>query len=105
MAILIITSFAKVDTPISFGILFCMAASTLIASLLDRCILLESYALAFAVVGAIFFLPFKESLSESSEFGLEWLGFPSEGFSLVIIIRSSPTPYFLCLRISAASGP
>ena len=81
MAIFIITSFAKVDTPISFGILFCMAASTLIASLLDRCVLPGKLCSVLAVAGAILFLAFQGIPEQIYEFrGLEWLGFPSEGF-------------------------
>lgn len=81
VAIFIIASFAKVDTPISFGILFCMAVSTLIASLLDGYALSGKPCSVLAIVGALLFLTLQGIPGQIYEFrGLEWLGFPSEGF-------------------------
>lgn len=69
-AIFAVTSLAGVDTPISFGIIFCMAASTLLYALLDAAHLAPEGPVA-AVVLALAFLA---SLGvPRGTFGLGWL--------------------------------
>lgn len=80
LAVWAATSIAAVDTPISFGIIFCMAASTLIyaavAPALKRMpagigllLCLALFAVTYGVPDAT--IPFR---------GLSWLGFPGPGF-------------------------
>ena len=82
LAVFLATSIVSVDTAISFGILFCMAASTLIYAaiqpLLSRC----KYPLILAVIALIlFFITYSLPHARSEVEGLAWLGFPSMSFS------------------------
>jgi uncharacterized membrane protein len=57
LAVFVVTTAAGVDTPISFGIIFCMGASTLSEHLLDRAGLApKGYMAAFAFVVAFLLL-------------------------------------------------
>ncbi len=94
LAIFVVTFVAGVDDPISFGIIFCMGASTLVAALLERVDALPSgvpatiaLAVAFVVLlhlpagtigigtarAAVPSAPYECAL-------LAWLGFPGPGF-------------------------
>lgn len=95
LAIWVVTSVAAVDTPISFGIIYCMAACTLVAWALQRVgALPRGYAaaallfLAFIALlslseGTIGIGPLALSLPKemTSLEGLAWLGLPSPSFS------------------------
>lgn len=95
VAIWVVTSVAAVDTPISFGIIYCMAACTLVAWLLGRLRLMpRGYVAAAALVVA--FLALQDLASGRVGIGplslelpaglygtpwLSWLGLPDPGFS------------------------
>lgn len=78
------TSIASVDTPISFGIIFCMAASTLIWELLSIAIpdQLERHPLLLTVILLVGFLALYQVPRQAYDIsGLAWLGFPGPGFA------------------------
>ncbi|MGI6229566.1 MAG: heparan-alpha-glucosaminide N-acetyltransferase [Tractidigestivibacter sp.] len=95
LAIFLVTYLAAVDVPISFGIIFCMAASTFIAALLKKAHLLPKNPVA----AILFFVLFLASLHiAQGTFGLgshivtmpgwlyqtewlSWLGFPGPNFA------------------------
>ena len=95
LAIFTATTFAKVDTPITFGIFFCMASCTLVEALISRFIVMpKGYAAAIlfllifvicipisagyiGVGNMIFSLP--KELYQTPY--LAWAGFPSPTFS------------------------
>lgn len=78
------TMLAAVDVPISFGIIFCMAGSTILwcgiehlpSKLLDR----HPIALSVGLV-ALFLITYTVPRHRYSIEGLAWLGFPDKGFS------------------------
>lgn len=95
LGVFVVTSFASVDTPISFGIIYCMAASTLLQWVLERfgitpkghvaaLILLACFLLLLGLgsgrvgIGALT-IELPRSLY-STEL-LAWLGIPGPGFS------------------------
>ena len=94
LAIFLVTFFAGVDDPISFGIIFCMAGSTLIAWLLDRIGLMPHGYVASSVLFALFLITlrlpegivgvgpvtFRVPVQCYEIPWLAWLGFPSPGF-------------------------
>lgn len=75
-----VTTFVSIDSPISFGIIFCMAGSTLIAAVLDS----VPVRLPPAAMAAASLIAFFATWSIPSQLyvidGLAWLGFPSAGF-------------------------
>ena len=76
-AIYAVTLVAAVDTPISFGIIYCMGASTLLAWLVDRAGAWPRTAPALAVCATALVLAFLVCLQvPSARFGLGWLGGP-----------------------------
>ena len=95
LAICVVTSVAAVDTPISFGIIYCMAACTLVAWALGRVGASPSGPLAAAVLFVSFLalldlrggtvgigplsLELPAGLYETP--GLAWLGIPGPGFA------------------------
>lgn len=93
-AIYVVTTVASVDAPISFGIIFCMAACTLVQWLLERCGQKPYGPLAACVCAILFLLTLNVSRGTiglgpatlrlpSSWYGtpwLSWLGFPGPGF-------------------------
>lgn len=86
MAFLIwaVTSLAQVDTPINFGILFCMAASTLICSTFAPHVkkLAKPFApAAFALSLIAFVITLGVPRHVYSFEGFAWLGFPSPTFA------------------------
>lgn len=77
------TSIAQVSTPVSFGILYCMAASTLLWVLLSPAVkrMPREAVVACAICCLLLFLLTYGVPRRLYEFsGLEWLGFPSHGF-------------------------
>lgn len=80
-----VTSIAHVDTPISFGIMFCMAASTWIWAFLDRGKLrqlLERHPVPCALLLlTAFFALYRVPYQRYEVPMLAWLGFPDAGFS------------------------
>lgn len=95
LAIYLATFFASVDTPISFGIIFCMAASTFVEWLLETCGLRPFGPLATLLFFCVFVLCLKVP---SGYFGIgpcsfalpkalystpwfSWLGLPGPGFA------------------------
>lgn len=95
LAIYAVTALASVDTPISFGIIYCMAACTLVAWVLGRFGMLPRGPVAGAILFACFILlfglpsgtigigPLSVALPHSlyRVSGLAWLGIPGPGFS------------------------
>lgn len=95
LLIWVVTSIASVDTAISFGIIYCMAACTLVAWALGRIGTLPSGPVAAVVLFVVFIallnvrdgvmgvgplaLELPEALYETP--WLSWLGFPGPGFS------------------------
>ncbi|WP_229056406.1 heparan-alpha-glucosaminide N-acetyltransferase [Collinsella sp. D33t1_170424_A12] len=80
IAIYIVTSVASVDSPISFGIIFCMAASTLAYIALKPAICSrDPLPVGFLALGLFLLLKHIPDTIYSIS-GLEWLGFPSERF-------------------------
>lgn len=91
----IVTFVAAVDIPISFGIIFCIGASTLIDSLLSRLGIAPSSLAACATFLVLFYLMYNtsEGYIQLGSFKydlprglydsgwLAWLGFPSPRFS------------------------
>ena len=78
------TTVASVDTAVSFGILFCMAASTLIYSALEslfRRLGIRSCLLCAATELVLFFVTYAIPQSRYAIDGLSWLGFPSPMFT------------------------
>lgn len=84
LIIWIATTIVAVDTPISFGILFCMAGSTWVWGLLERTALkaLEHRPFVFSTSLILAFLIFYRVPRHIYQVsGFAWLGFPSAGFS------------------------
>lgn len=95
LLIWVVTSIASVDTAISFGIIYCMAACTLVAWALGRLGALPSGPVAAAALFVVFIallnvrdgmvgvgplsIEVPEALYETP--WLSWLGFPGPGFS------------------------
>ena len=95
LLIWVVTSIASVDTAISFGIIYCMAACTLVAWALGRIGTLPSGPVAAVVLFVVFIallnvrdgmvgvgplsIEVPEALYETP--WLSWLGFPGPGFS------------------------
>ena len=94
-AVFVVTTFAAVDTPINFGIIFCMGASTLLYALLDR---MGCAPRGWAVAGLLFVLflvargvprgyvgigPFEAALPRwlYGTQALAFLGLPGPGFA------------------------
>lgn len=79
-AVFLATSIAGVDTPISFGIIYCMAACTLLyaatAPLLNRFPAAAGLISCLVLFAATYTLP---NMTYPVE-GLAWLGFPSASF-------------------------
>ena len=82
------TTFAAVDTPVNFGILYCMAACTLVWGVIERrtgkCTArLSNGVLAVVSVAMIvmFALTYRIPLTRYPVEGLAWLGFPSASFA------------------------
>lgn len=94
LGIFAVTSVAAVDDPISFGIIFCIGAATLIDALLERvhgeprglacaAVLFVAFVLTLDVpVGEVGIGPWEISLPASwyAGPGLAWLGLPGPGF-------------------------
>lgn len=80
VAVFLATSVAGVDTPISFGIIYCMAACTLLyaatAPLLNRFPAAAGLISCLVLFAATYTLPHTTYPVE----GLAWLGFPSASF-------------------------
>lgn len=105
LLIWVVTSIASVDTAISFGIIYCMAACTLVAWALGRIGTLPSGPVAAVVLFVVFIallnvrggvvgvgplaLELPEALYETP--WLSWLGFPGPGFSSGDYYPCSPT--------------
>ncbi len=94
-AVFVVTTLVAVDTPISFGIIFCMGASTLIVALLDhfKCAprgwwAVVLFVLAFLLLrgvpqGSVGLASFQVTLPQSLYATPYWsfLGFPGPGFA------------------------
>ncbi len=117
LLIWVVTMLANIDVPISFGIIYCMFASTLLYAILDlwgiaprgfvaavalficfvMCLQISSGIIGFA--GMRLKLP--QCLYETKL--LSWLGFPGPGFSSGDYYP--PLPYSLLFLAGAGIGP
>ena len=117
LGIWIVTSLAAVDVPISFGIIYCMAASTLVYAMLQRfgiepkgaaaaivlflifCITLHISSGYLQIPGKLFDLP---RTLYSTEY-INWLGFPGPHFTSGDYYPL--LPYCLMYLAGASLGP
>lgn len=83
LLIFLATTVAAVDTPISFGIIYCMAASTLVAALLMKTPVFGRHDLWHAAVLAIFFI-----LTLNLQMG--WVGVGAARIYLPPVLYSTP---------------
>lgn len=84
LVVFAVTAIARVDTPISYGIIFCMAAMTLIWGCVERFApnaLDRAPRLAWVLPLALFFLTRGVPHHRYAIEHLAWLGFPSPGFT------------------------
>ena len=77
----IATTVVAVDTPVNFGIIYCMAACTLLYSLVHKAMDRINPALLSALFLIAFFLTRAVPTHVYSMGGLAWLGFPYPGFA------------------------
>lgn len=75
------TSLAAVDAAVNFGILYCMAACTLLFILLDPLMERLPAAVLALLFICCFFATYQVPHARYEVVGLAWLGFPSPGFS------------------------
>lgn len=81
-AVYAVTALAAVDIPISFGIIFCMAASTALYAMASRGLLDRIPPLTGLVASlALFALLYQVPLHRYAVPGLAWLGLPSPSFA------------------------
>ena len=92
LAVYVATTVAEVDSPISFGIIFCMGICTLVGAILQKFKLLPRGPVAAAAFFAVFIL-FLDIPQGTAAFGsveipeaiystglFSWAGFPGKGF-------------------------
>ena len=114
LAIWVVTTIAAVDTPISFGIIYCMAACTLVAYALQRLRAMPCGYLAAAVL-LVAFLALQGLSQGTVLFGLvelpsvlygnewlSWLGLPGPSFASGDYYPL--LPYLLIYLVGAALG-
>lgn len=116
LAVFVVTSFASVDAPISFGVIYCMSFSTLIAWLLDRAGMRPYGPVAALVLVGLFLVLYDVprgfigigdihvALPHQlySHGMLSWLGLPGPGF--VSSDYYPPIPFSLMFLSGAATG-
>lgn len=117
MTIWIATSLAAVDIPISFGIIYCMAASTLVYAVLQKAELAPKGRIAAVVFFLLFLVALPISSGHLQLFDAQiklpqalystdffsWLGFPGPHFSSGDYYP--PLPYCLMYLAGASAGP
>lgn len=81
LVVYIATAVASVDTAVSFGILFCMAASTLIYVFVEPVLRRVDPRLAAVACLVLFALTYAVPKTRYGVEGLAWLGFPSPSFT------------------------
>lgn len=81
LAVWVVTTVASVDTPISFGILFCMAASTAIYSVLQPLLKRLNPFFGTLLFLVLFGLTLNVPKADYSFDGLAWLGMPGPHFA------------------------
>ncbi len=81
LTVFLVTTVAAVDTPISFGILFCMAACTLTHALLQPLLDRINPSIVVVVALMLFAATYQLPRTTYSIEGLAWLGFPSASFT------------------------
>lgn len=116
LAIFLVTYLAKVDTPISFGIIYCMGFSTLLYALLEKVGLTPKGPVAAVVLFACFLATlhlqtrtvglgsFTISVPDAlySTEGLSWLGLPGPTFASGDYYP--PLPYSLLYLVGTIVG-
>lgn len=81
LTVFIATSVASVDTPVTFGILFCMAASTLLYALAEPLLRRVPAPVLLVAAVAVFAATYALPQGRYTFDGLSWLGFPSPTFT------------------------
>lgn len=81
LLVFLVTSIASVDTAVNFGILFCMAGSTLIYCVLQPLLERVPPMAGFFASLLVFALTYSLPLSRYEIPGLAWLGLPSPSFA------------------------
>lgn len=79
--VFVATSVARIDTPINFGIIFCMATSTLIISRAQRGLAKINPSLGFLACLALFCFTYQAPTQSYDLPGLAWLGLPDPAFA------------------------
>ena len=103
LAVYLATTVASVDTPISFGILYCMAASTVLFIVVQP--MFRKSPWIFALLSFALFLGSRAVPETLYEFpGLEWLGFPSQGFSSGDYYPNIPYSFLYLTGAAAGMG-
>lgn len=98
----LVTSFASVDTPISFGILYCMAFCTIVYSATSFIFKRFNPYIAIIICIGLFAFTYNVPASVYPFNGLSWLGFPSRGFASGDYYP--PLPYFFLYAIGVNSA-
>ena len=75
------TALASVDTAVTFGILFCMAASTAVYCVAEPLLQRVPPAIGLVLMLALFGITYAVPHARYAVEGLAWLGFPSPAFS------------------------
>lgn len=79
--VFIATTLASVDTPVTFGILFCMAACTLLVAVAKPVLQNVPAPMGLACSLILFALTYTVPLGRYDIAGLAWLGFPGPAFA------------------------
>ena len=102
LAVFIATTITRIDTPVTFGILFCMAACTfcyaMLSQLLERCH--PAWVLAAAII--LFALTYQVPRQVYPIEGLAWLGIPSPTFTSGDYYPLIPYVFLYCAGASGA---
>lgn len=86
-AVWLVTYFAKVDTPISFGIIYCMGACTLIAALLETIpVNRRTYTPSFSIQNRPAGAHFQEAVSQETYRTKEFKGLLPRGYIAAAIL-------------------
>lgn len=102
LLIYVVTLIANVDTPISFGIIYCMAFSTILYEAGSAQFKRINPLFGISICLALFVLTHNIPNKVYSFFGLSWLGFPAPGFASGDYYP--PIPFFFMYAIGAYSA-
>lgn len=92
LLVFLVTSIANVDTPVSFGIIYCMAFCTLSYGANTRYFKRVNPFIGLAICLSLFAITYKVPSGSYLFKGFSWLGFPGPGFASGDYYP--PIPYF-----------